>query len=67
MFPQTAPVDMFLMNRKKVDMFLTVFLRTGSSQWTSFREWTEGMSINFISTRQDEAKKMMERDDGHIS
>ena len=28
------PVDMFLTNRKTVDMFLNAFLRTGSSQWT---------------------------------
>ena len=28
------PVDMFLTNRKTVDMFLIAFLRTGNGQWT---------------------------------
>ena len=41
MFPITGrrqkSADMFLTNRKNVDMFLGAILRTGSNQWTSSR------------------------------
>ena len=38
MFSQTVLLDMFLAYRKNVDMFPAPKERTGSSQWTSFRE-----------------------------
>lgn len=50
MFSQTVLLDMFLAYRKNVDMFPAPKERTGSSQWTSFREQERRTTIYFISS-----------------
>lgn len=54
MFPRTSkgqkPVDMFLTDRKIVDMFPEPKERTGMRPWTCFREQARGMIIYFISS-----------------
>ena len=60
---------------RKVNSRLSICLRERAKQQKSRRyvffarleERTQEVGINLIASCQDEAKKMMERDDGHIS